>query len=409
MKITIKLNKNTRRRAAGIFNVMLIFGLLFIGCGEYKPDIGAWIDEQIAKARETTEEVPANPEPEPDPTSPEPSPEPTVDAVTEVTEAADSQEIKSALETHAEELELDLTLYDMLSDDVKDEAAQSIFENGPYANKEAIQTAFNDALQAAATAEEDLSKKFKITPEDSTDKAFVEASFNAVHNYIEKIFAEDTTEAMSVIKLGDHIDLKYLNVVGDGGHGYINATSGLRLIVIGINSFNGINGNDTPHVVFHFKDVPGRHKMNNNNVNTTGYYTSAMRTYIVNSFLPGLKNAGVPDEVLWQPKRIVASRGVGASAQTITDELWLPTELEMFGVWSPYGRWSVTAVETAGNQASFTGYYENDNKRQKGLTYWLASPYSGVDTPFCSVTNSGNVTNDSANYAMGCVPAFCVQ
>ncbi|GMO40491.1 MAG: hypothetical protein Ta2F_16640 [Termitinemataceae bacterium] len=399
MKIT---NKNTLRRVAGIFSVMLIFGFLFIGCGEYKPDIGAWIDEQIAKARETTEEVPADTEP--DPTSPEPSPDPTADAVTEVTEAADSQEIKSALETHAEELELDLTLYDMLSDDVKDEAAQSIFENSPYVDKEAIQTAFNDALQAAATAEEDLSKKFKITPEDSTDKALVEASFNAVHNYIQKIFDVDTTEAMSVIKLGDYIDLKYLNVAGDGGstsvnYGYINATSGLLLIVIGINSFNAINDNNTPHVVFHFEDVPGKYRMNNTNDNTTGYLGSAMREYIVNNFLTGLENAGVPDEVLWQPSRRVGGDGS-------TDKLWLPTEWEMIG----RRRNSFAIWENAGNQVSFTGYYKDDPARIKnGEWYWLASPFSGWFSHFCTVYSGGTAEGNFAIEAGGCVPAFCVK
>ncbi|GMO40747.1 MAG: hypothetical protein Ta2F_16750 [Termitinemataceae bacterium] len=404
MKITIKLNKNTHRRAAGIFSVMLVFGLLFIGCGEYKPDIGAWIDEQLEKSRETTEEVPAGTEP----TSPEPIPEPKADPVAEVTEAADSQEMKTALETHAEELELDLTLYDMLSDDVKDEAAQSIFENGPYANKEEIQTAFNDALQAAATAEEDLSKKFKITKEDSTDKAFVEASFKAVHNYIQKAFTVSTTEAQSVIKLGNYIDLKYLKVELYSGStsaddGYINATSGLRLIVIGINSFNGKNGNNTPHVVFHFKDIPGEHKMNNSNVNTTGYLDSAMCNYIVNDFLTGLENAGVPDEVLWPPNRIVASRGNETPAeQTITDKLWLPTSWEM-GTLSG-------SIETSSNQVSFTEYYKGEPERIKnGGWYWLASPYSGSGTGFCSVGSGGRAGSNNAATVGGVAPAFCVK
>ncbi|GMO40473.1 MAG: hypothetical protein Ta2F_16620 [Termitinemataceae bacterium] len=414
MKIT---NKNTLRRVAGIFSIMLIFGFLFIGCGEYKPDIGAWIDEQIAKARETTEEVPANPEPEPDPTSPdptspEPSPEPT--AITEVTEAADSQEMKSALETHAEELELDLTLYDILSDDVKDEAAQIIFENGPYADKEAIQTAFNDALQVAVEEEKNISKKFKITPEDSTEKALVKASFNAVHTYIENTFAVDTTEAMSVIKLGDYIDLSPLSVVGDAGHttdptyGYINAKRDLRLIVIGINSFNGKNGNYTPHVVFHFEKVPGKHKMNDIYYNTTGYLDSKIRGYILDNFLPGLKNAGVPNDVLWSPSRRVASSGVGSAVpQTITDKLWLPTEWEMIGT----TRYSVASCENAGNQVSFTGYYKGDTERIKNSEwYWSASPNSDTfPLCFCYVGSDGSASFGGADTVGGCVPAFCVK
>ncbi|GMO39295.1 MAG: hypothetical protein Ta2F_15700 [Termitinemataceae bacterium] len=399
MKITRKLNKVLVFR---VFSVVLIFGLLFIGCGGYKPDIGEWIDEQLEKER-TPEEAPA-------------SPEPTADAVAEVNKTAYPQEMKTALETHAEGLELDLTLYDMLSDDVKDEAAQSVLASKPYADKEAIQTAFNAALKAAATAEEDLSKKFKITPKDSSDKALVEASFNAVHNYIQKTFAVNTTEAISVIKLGNYIDLKYLNVGGDGGStnendGYISATSGLRLIVIGINSFNVINGNNTPHVVFHFEDVPGKHQMNETNDNTTGYLDSAMRAYIVNNFLTGLKNAGVPDEVLWPPSRRVASSWNGTTAHTVKDKLWLLTEREMFGFGTySYGPWSVSTVETAENQVSFTGYYKSDTERIKnGEWYWLASPFSMADSFFCYVNIIGIAHMYNASSFGGCAPAFCVR
>ncbi|GMO27278.1 MAG: hypothetical protein Ta2F_02860 [Termitinemataceae bacterium] len=412
MKIT---NKNTRRRVAGIFSVVLIFGLLFIGCGEYQPDIGAWIDEHLEKARTTTEEVPAEPSSEP---SPEPtSPESTADAVAKVNKAAGPPEIKSALETYAKELELDLTLYGMLSDDIKNATAQSVYASAskPYADKEAIQTAFNAALQAAATAatEKKLSLKFKIIPKDGSDKAAVEASFNAVHNYIQKAFSVNTTEAQSVIKLGDYIDLSPLSVVGDADHtaesdyGYINAKRDLRLIVIGINSFNVINGNNTPHVVFHFENLPGNHKMNNSNDNTTGYLGSAMREYIVNNFLTGLENAGVPKDVLWSPKRIVASRGDGVpTEQTVKDDLWLPTVWEMFGEQSS----SVASCETASNQVSFTGYYKNDTERIKnGVSYWLASPYSGAAPYFCLVRYYGYSYNLIASEALGCVPAFCVQ
>ncbi|GMO40348.1 MAG: hypothetical protein Ta2F_16550 [Termitinemataceae bacterium] len=386
MKITRKLKEVLVFRA---FGVVLIFGLLFIGCGGYKPDIGEWIDEQLEKARET----------------------PTVDAVAEVNKAANLLETKSALETYAKELELDLTHYSMLSDDIKDTAAQSVIAHKPYLDKEAIQTVFNSALQAAATAQKNLSLKFKITPEDSGDKALVEASFNAVHNYIQKAFTVNTTEAQSVIKLGNYIDLKYLNVAGDGGStnaddGYIHATSGLRLIVIGINSFNGINGNDTPHIVVHFENRPGYYKMNNESDNTTGYLGSAMRGYIVNNFLTGLKNAGVPDEVLWPPSRRVASSGVGTpTAQAIIDKLWLPTSWEMFGE----NHYSVATCENAGNQVSFTGYYKSETERQKGVWYWLASPYSDHAAYFCDVSDSGYPYFGGASWAGGVVPAFCVR
>ncbi|GMO34050.1 MAG: hypothetical protein Ta2F_10060 [Termitinemataceae bacterium] len=395
MKITRKPNKGLFFR---VFSVVLIFGLLFIGCGEYKPDIGEWIDEHLEKAPET-EDVPANPEP-----SPEPSPEPTIDAVAEVNKAAGPPEIKSALETYAEELELDLTLYGMLSDDIKDTTAQSVHASKPYADKEAIQTAFNDVLQAAATAQKNLSLKFKITPEDSSDKAAVEASFNAVHNYIQKSFTVNTTLAQSIIKLDDYINLPSLTVAGDASVEAIDKTN-VRLIVIGINSFNGKNGNNTPHVVFHFEDAPGKHKMNETNDNTTGYLGSAMREYIVNNFLTGLKNAGVPDEVLWPPSRCVASRGDGTppTPQTVKDDLWLPTAWEMTGE-------QIVSFETSSNQVSFAEHYESDTARKKnGEWYWLASPYADSGLYFCGVNGYGSPAIYNASQVGGCAPAFCVK
>ncbi|GMO29526.1 MAG: hypothetical protein Ta2F_04910 [Termitinemataceae bacterium] len=464
-----------------IFSLLLVFGLLFIGCTDFS-------EHSIEAEGEEKQEITAKPEPKPEPnpeTETETETETEISALEEINKAANAQAMQAALETYAEVLELDLTVYNMLSQASKTVAAQYVVEHRIYANeaavrtafaaalqaaaiaeinnaataqameaaletyaqnleldltvynmlsqasktvtaqyvvankiyadKDAVKTAFSAALQAAATAEKNLSLKFAIT-QGSTGAALVTASFNAVHNYVQAaVFTTSTTQAQSIIKLGDYIDLASLTVAGDTGHGtdanygYINATSGLRLIVIGINSFNGKNGNNTPHVVFHFNDVPGKHKMNEDSTNTTGYLNSAMHSYVTGNFLTGLKNAGVPDGVLWQPSRRVASSGNGTpTAQTITDKLWLPTAWEMTGEQSG----SVASCETSSNQASFTGYYEDDNKRKKtgsGTWYWLASPYSGLPSGFCLVYSNGVTQTLGANLAGGCAPAFCVQ
>ncbi|GMO53575.1 MAG: hypothetical protein Ta2G_11720 [Termitinemataceae bacterium] len=387
-RITRKSNKVMFFR---VFSLVLAFGLLFIGCE--RPD-----STDIGEAEDITAK-----------------PKTKISTLEEINQPSDAQEMKEALEANAEALELDLTVYNMLSEATKTAAAQYVLENKPYADEEAIKEAFADALQAAATAEKNLLLKFEITPQGDTDKDIVEASFNAVHNYIQAVFTTDTTQAQSIIKLGDYIDLPSLSVAGDTGHeteanyGYINSTSDLRLVVIDINSFNGKNGNNTPHLVFHFKDIPGFHKMNGNKDNTTGYLNSEMRSYITGNFLSGLKDAGVPEEVLWAPERIVASSGIDETAteQTITDKLWLPTAWEMTGEQSG----SVASCETSSNQASFTEFYRNDDARKNPTTnsYFLASPSSGLDSGFCVVHYSGVASANYADSVGGCVPAFCVQ
>jgi hypothetical protein len=142
-----------------------------------------------------------------------------------------------------------------------------------------------------------------------------------------------------------------------------------------------------------------------------------MRIYLTNNFLPGLINAGVPEDVLWEPSRRVANKGGSGAdaANIITDKLWLPTEREMFGART----YSNATYETSANQASFTGFYANAGARikynasnEEGWlpgTYWLASPYTLSNGIFCYVNTSGAVYGGGALTVRGIAPAFCVR
>ncbi|GHT50836.1 hypothetical protein FACS1894102_6550 [Spirochaetia bacterium] len=277
--------------------------------------------------------------------------------------------------------------------------------------------------------EPDLSKKFSITTSGNPSTTDVGKTFMALHNYIVVNFTTSTDATNAVIHLGDYIDLPSLDVEGDAGNetnadnGYINATNTtctngklLRLIVVGINSFNPggipINDNDTPHIVFHFQNVPGKHSMYPWGVASNSYRNSTMRTYVTGNFLTGLINAGVPVSVLWTPSRRVASGGTGSVyADTIEDKLWLPTAWEM---WGQSGS-SVSTVETATNQASFASFYTDADSRKKSgaqSSYWLASPSSGQADRFCNVNADGSVTTSTGTVGygsgLGPAPAFCV-
>ncbi|MDR1363146.1 MAG: DUF6273 domain-containing protein, partial [Spirochaetaceae bacterium] len=290
-----------------------------------------------------------------------------------------------------------------------------------------------------------IKAKFGVTTVTGT--AGVAAAFNELHAYIQKGGLAGTG---NVIKTGDWIDLEgglAVDAYGTGSntggfsHDAAKAVEAVknegkpwgtlcRLIVVGLNSFNNINGNNTPHVVFQFQNIPVLRRMNPSNDSTGGYASSEMRTYLTGNFLTGLKNAGVPEGVLWGPGRALSKGKNGTGAAPVSDKLWLPTEREMFGpeiYFSPNG-------ETADNQARLA-YYTDDYSRHKawygdssgyypdmkkifangmdlggaGMIYWMGSAYFSGSASFCMVNRGGMTSYESASSVIGVAPAFCVN
>jgi hypothetical protein len=264
-----------------------------------------------------------------------------------------------------------------------------------------------------------LKDKFGV---EATDATGVTRTFNMLSQYIkEGGLGANTTKTDGTIKMGDYIDLASL-YVGDHvspGVGSINmginssVTSGtlLRLIVVGINSFNGKNGNNTPHVVFQFQNVPGTYFINRFATPTPHEYTHTnMRTYLSDKYMVGLKNAGVPESVLWPPVRKVWSGNESNFVTLIADLLWLPTAYEMGANDGTHPNQS----ETQDNQVRLSYYEGNASRRKKynssndATSYWTASVW-GYSRD-CTVINSGGsvegaIASDSNH---GVAPAFCV-
>jgi hypothetical protein len=280
-----------------------------------------------------------------------------------------------------------------------------------------------------------IKAKFGVT---ETGTAGVKAAFQELSAFINNgglAEDEDKEEEERVIRLGDWIDLEGgLTVEGYGtGGGFSSGDEGMhwdanitlngadkgkmsRLIVVGINPFKNLNGNGaTPHVVFQFQNVPVTRRMNESG-NGGGYPESEMRAYLTGEFLSGLKDAGVPEGVLWGPARVVSGKDDGE--KTINDTLWLPTEREMFGSRT----FSVAAHETEGNQARLP-YYADLASRKKvyktdtgypavtgnGQYYWEGSAYAAGASSFCNVSYIGFAYYFGAGSAGGCAPAFCVK
>jgi hypothetical protein len=231
------------------------------------------------------------------------------------------------------------------------------------------------------------------------------------------------TSDPTAIQLGDYIDLEgglAVEAYGDGGgnFSYSGSNQNTRLIVVGINSFhsgrgrkeggNGttVNGetngqysitaNDaTPHVVFHFQKRPLSRRMDPNYTLGGNYRDSEMRQYVLQKFLPGLIDAGVPEYFLWAPKRYVSTRGGSAEIQ---DKLWIPTEKEI------YQDKNSSPNETAQNQARLE-YYSDSATLNKGI-YFLATP-TRTEIGWHVADGDGVYITDGYS-VFGCVPAFCI-
>jgi hypothetical protein len=269
-----------------------------------------------------------------------------------------------------------------------------------------------------------LKEKFGVK---ETGTEGVTATFKELSAYIQNGGLGRTS---NVIETGDWIDLEgglAVDAYNDAGwFSYWGTSENTRLIVVGINSFQSSEGvlsrdgstpegydypgMDTPprHVVFQFQNIPVSRRMNATDTNAGGYPASEMRQYLLQNFLPGLTAAGVPEDALWGPSRVMSTKG---GQETINDLLWLPTEREVGSANDPDSA-SDSSVETAENQARLEYYTDADSRYKGDNWYWLASAAIGRAAPngFCIWHfNGGYFDSAEASWQGGCAPAFCVR
>jgi hypothetical protein len=275
-----------------------------------------------------------------------------------------------------------------------------------------------------------LKNKFDIA---ESGIAGVSAVFNALHEYIAAGHLSDANEKN--IGVGDFVNLYSLAVADTvapdysrGSFNIMNAVlpydrgSTLRLIVVGVNSYKGLNGNgDSPagdHLVFQFQNIPVSRRMEATNTNAAGYTGSEMRKYLSpvegvedsGCFYQGLVKAGVPASVFYSPRRALSN---GTGIEIIEDPVWLPTAAEMnaFAINEAAGKPAPPVGEAEAQAAQPVFAYYNADTINKYPTlgsrvYWTGSP----DTQGGFITYINYFSPDSTlTYALGVVPAFCVH
>ena len=169
-----------------------------------------------------------------------------------------------------------------------------------------------------------------------------------------------------------------------------------------------IDQDSTHQVIFGSKYClqTGRN-MNSTNTNVGGWNSSAMRTYLNQSFY-----ATLPDDVTaYIAERTVqySSGNGGTSLVAATDKIWLPREKEVFGAVS-------RSASTEGATCSQFPIYATSANRIKTMgvsgaisNWWESSPSIFNSSPtarFCFVRTDGSAGDYGASLALGVVPCF---
>ena len=236
------------------------------------------------------------------------------------------------------------------------------------------------------------------------------------------------------IQIGDYIDGLDLSAIpanqnnasNTAGQVWNDTYKNNRITVSGFNTYKGAGDteNSKNHILFNFRNIPLKARMNSSDTNTGGFAASVMKTFLDSTFAPALRaqlaGGGAEDYIY----SIRAAHSTKSNQAWATHTLWLPTELEVFG-FPTYGDEGVyLASDVATSNAARAGWntnvqfpifqksYEYRIKRYNGARdWWLEStPYSGSSSHFCYVGYGGGATSLSvaASAAGGVAPAFCV-
>lgn len=188
-------------------------------------------------------------------------------------------------------------------------------------------------------------------------------------------------------------------VVGNSKTMTINGTS-YQIDIIGKSHDTYAAGGTAP-LTFQLHDCYADTKaMNSSNTNSGGWKNSEMRT----THLPAIL-ALMPTEVQNGIREVSKKASVGGASstiETVSDKLFLLSEVEIFGS---------TSYSAAGEGTQYDYYKAGNSKVKKrsgsAASWWERSPYASSSTRFCLVISNGNAYYYAASYAYGVAFGFC--
>ena len=188
-------------------------------------------------------------------------------------------------------------------------------------------------------------------------------------------------------------------VVGNSKTMTINGAS-YQVDIIGKNHDTYASGGKAP-LTFQLHDCYGETKnMNSSNTNSGGWTSCAMRS----THLPAIL-ALMPTEVQNGIREVSKKASVGGASstiETVSDKLFLLSEVEIFGS---------TSYSAAGEGTQYDYYKAGNSKVKKrngsAANWWERSPYASHSTHFCLVYSDGSAGSGIASTARGVAFGFC--
>lgn len=188
-------------------------------------------------------------------------------------------------------------------------------------------------------------------------------------------------------------------VVGNSKTMTINGAS-YQVDIIGKNHDTYASGGKAP-LTFQLHDCYGKTKnMNSSDTNSGGWKNSAMRT----THLPEIL-ALMPTEVQNGIREVSKKASVGGASstiETVSDKLFLLSEVEIFGS---------TSYSAAGEGTQYDYYKAGNSKVKKrndsAAGWWERSPFASDSMRFCLVASGGYASNYAASIARGVAFGFC--
>jgi hypothetical protein len=230
----------------------------------------------------------------------------------------------------------------------------------------------------------------------------------------------------SGLMVGDYIDGIDLSAIpaengGTAGQAWNNTYKNNRIILSGFNTYKGSGDAEVTknHLLFNFRNIPIRKRMNPINDDTGGYTATEMRVFLdgtngdgtgdmagvtTAAFLNALK-AQIGDHIM-PIRRLLSNKVPGWVWATYS--LFLPSEDEVLGesIWGESGYGDGLKLHYPIYQRGVVFRI----KRYNGARDWyfLCTPYSASAANFCFVNSIGYTNYYSASAVGGCAPAFCV-